>query len=91
MKSESYEQLLAKRRDRVIATILGIKERDCDPFLTAEASAKLRKVVLDQINEFYDLAADLIRSTGDQPAVVVNEHYVQRMLQEIHEVVVGNG
>jgi hypothetical protein len=57
------EDILKKRRDRTIAIILGLKEREVDPLLLEEpggsrASAMLRKVILDQINDFYDMALD---------------------------------
>lgn len=76
------EDLLAKRRDRAIAIILGVKERECDRFLSAEASAKLRKVVLDQMNESFDLVHDVLRSF-DNGDVVLNEDYM-RKLDEIY-------
>lgn len=85
--TESHKELLNKRRDRVIAIILGVKERECDEYLPPEVSAKLRKVVLDQVNELCDLASDLLRSEPE--ATVVNEIFLQK-LEEIHEAVVGN-
>jgi hypothetical protein len=63
------EDILRKRRDRAIAIILGLKEREVDPLLLQEpggsrASAMMRKVVLDQINDFYDMALD-VASSGE--------------------------
>lgn len=81
--------ILAKRRDRSIAIILGVKERECDQYLPPEAKAKLRKVVLDQMNEFYDLCCDVMRSL-DSGDAVLNERYLEK-LDEIHRVVVTNG
>lgn len=81
--------LLAKRRDRVIAIILGMKERDCDQYLPRDVQTKLRKVVLDQINEFYELTCDILRSL-ETDDVVMNDLWVQK-LDEIHAVVTGNG
>lgn len=77
--------ILAKRRDRAIAIVLGVKERECDPYLSAEASHKLRKVVLDQLNDFHDLCLDVMRSldTGD---IHLNEVYMQK-LDSIHDLV----
>lgn len=76
-------ELLEKRRNRSIAIILGVKERDVDPLLRkvdggGGASSKLRKVVLDQVNEFHDLVLDLVDSldTGD---VALNESYLERI------------
>lgn len=79
--------MLSRRRDRSIAIVLSIKERDCDGHLPRDASAKLRKVVLDQFNELADFAIDVCNSldTGD---VVLNEVWLGK-LDEIHQVVVN--
>lgn len=86
-------EVIARRRDRGIAIILGIKERECDKYLPREVSAKLRKTVLDQYNEFYDLVMDVIRSL-DNGEFVINEHYMDRLerkLEDIHQYVTTNG
>ncbi len=70
--------ILAKRRDRAIAIVLGVKERECDRHLPPEARQKLRKVVLDQFNDLHDIAMDLVRSL-DNGDVVVNEMYLERL------------
>lgn len=85
----SLNELLAKRRDRAIATVLGVKERECDAFLPPESRARLRKVILDQINEVADLALDVIKSL-DTGEVVLNEAYLER-LDAIYAAVVTNG
>ena len=61
--------ILKKRRDRSIAIILGLKEREIDPLLRSQpggdrASSLLRKVILDQINDFHDIALDVASSSG---------------------------
>lgn len=78
--------VLSKRKDRAIAIILGVKERECDKHLPPEVSSKLRKVVLDQLNEFYDLCLDVMRSL-DTGEVVLNESYMTK-LDEIHDALV---
>lgn len=78
MQQQLLSDILAKRRDRAIAIILGVKERECDRHLDGPASAKLRKVVLDQLNDYHDLCADLIRSL-DSDEVVLNEIFVERL------------
>lgn len=87
--SDVLTEVLAKRRDRAIGIVLGVKERECDRHLPPEVSKKLRKVVLDQLNEFYDLCLDVLRSL-DNGDVVLNERYLE-MLAEVHTAVVGNG
>jgi hypothetical protein len=78
MQQQLLTDILAKRRDRVIAIILGVKERECDKYLNPQASSKLRKVVLDQVNDYHDLCTDLIRSL-DTDDVVLNEIFVDRL------------
>lgn len=82
-------EMLGKRRDRAISIILGVKERECDPYLTREQSQKLRKVVLDQVNDLVDFALDVYHSldTGD---VVLNETYLEK-LDKVYEAIVQNG
>lgn len=79
-------EVLEKRRNRALAIILGLKERECDPYLPPDVSAKLRKVILDQLNDFYDLCADVMRSL-DTGEVVLNQVYLEK-LDAIHEKIV---
>jgi hypothetical protein len=74
--------LLEKRKNKCIASILSAKEKEFDPYLDQEQSAKLRKVILDEINDFYNLAVDLL---GDN----MNEFYLDmvEMLEDIHGAV----
>jgi hypothetical protein len=80
-------EFLANRRDRACAIILGVKERECDKQLSPDARAKLRKVVLDQLNDFYDVAMDIMKSL-DSGETVLNEEWLSK-LDEIHMAVVG--
>jgi len=84
--NDQIKALLGKRRDRSIAILLGYKEREVDRYLPSEIRAELRKNVLDQINDFYDLALDVLNSL-DGNAVVLNEEYLQR-LDDIHRAIV---
>lgn len=61
------EEILKKRMDRAIASILNVKEREVDPLLKQSpggerASRLLRKVILDQMNDFCDMARDVAGS-----------------------------
>lgn len=73
--------LLEKRKQRCIATILSVKDKECSA-LSNDASSALRKVILDEINEFYLLVVDLMENN-------INEEYLDMfaMLEDIHEVV----
>ena len=85
--SDPMRDLLARRKDRTIATILGVKERECDRYLPPEASKAIRKVVMDQVNDLYDVCLDVMRSIdGDE--FVLNQEYIERQLNQILEVLI---
>lgn len=85
MEESVLKSVLSRRRDRAIAIILSAKERLCDEHLPSEASHKLRKVVLDQLNEYHDFTMDIVDSL-DGGGVILNDLYVER-LDEIHGMV----
>lgn len=89
------DEILKKRRDRAIAIVLSIKEREVDPILNGAdggvaASRALRKVVLDQLNEFCDLALD-VAGSGDLGTFEFNPNVWTQKINEIHRVVTSNG
>ena len=62
------DEILKKRRDRAIAIVLNAKEREIDPLLKRSpagdrASRAMRKAILDQFNDFCDLALDVASSS----------------------------
>lgn len=81
---EPIRKLLTKRKNRAIAIILSTKEERCDEFLPDDASLALRKVVLDQLNEFYDMCLDVIGQDDD--GFSVNEIWVER-LEQIYDYI----
>lgn len=87
--------ILHKRRDRAIAIILKIKEREIDPLLGqtpggVQASRALRKVVLDQLNDFCDMALD-VASSGEADLFEFNAQVWEHKINAIHEAVTRNG
>lgn len=84
--SDRVERLLARQRDRAIAIILALKENECDDYLPPEVQRRLRKVVLDQLNEFTTFAVD-IASSGD---LIINDLFMEK-LEAIHERVMADG
>ena len=91
------EDILKKRRDRAIAIILSIKEREVDPLLNqmpggSRASGLLRKVVLDQVNDFYDMALD-VATSGEADRYEFNAAVwipkIEGRLDDLHEVLTG--
>lgn len=81
--------IMERRRNKAIAVILGMKEREVDPHLPNHLREKLRKVVLDQVNDYHELCLDVIRSL-DTGEVTLNEVYLE-MISDLHEAVVTNG
>ncbi len=76
-------EMLARRRDRAISIVLGLKERECDQYLPKEVQQKLRKVVLDQMNDLVDFAMDVCNSL-DNGEVVLNDIYLQK-IDDLHD------
>lgn len=85
----SYQELLRRRKDRACAILLSYKEREIDPFLNRDASEKLRKEILDQLNDLYEVSRDIIASL-EGGGVVYNEIYLQK-LDAIYDHLVLNG
>lgn len=81
--------ILAKRRDRVLAIILSAKEREVDGYAPREASDRLRKVILDQVNELTDLCLDMLKTCDVEEGVLINEEYLERKFNNL-EVMVAN-
>jgi hypothetical protein len=87
MTTDVLTDILARRRDRAIAVLLGVKEKEVDQYLPAEVRLRLRKAILDQLNEFHSMVIDVMRSL-DNGEVVLNELYLEK-IDQLHEVVVG--
>lgn len=92
MTDDVVTDLINRRRDKAIAAILGVKEREADPHLPEGAKRALRKVVLDQLNDLVGLVQDLVGAltTAQDDTVVLNELYLTK-IAEIHEAVTTNG
>lgn len=80
-------ELLAKRRDRAIAIVLSVKEREADTILRSSAegraaSDRLRKVVLDQFNDLTDVASHLLMAND----AGMNELFLEK-LEQIYQAV----
>lgn len=89
----ALQDLLRKRMDRAIATVLSAKEQSVDPLLphsgdARTASRHLRKVVLDQFNDFYEVCIDVMGSLDNGDAVL-NEVWLEK-LDEIHRAIVDD-
>ena len=83
---DSIRELLTRRKNRAAAIILGVKDDECDYFLPEDVSKQLRKAILDQMNDFYDVCVDVIESL-DNDSYVINDHWLEK-LDEIYNCVV---
>lgn len=89
----ALQDLLRKRMDRAIATVLSAKEQGVDQHLdgspaSSDASRRLRKEVLDQFNSFYEVCLDVMGSL-DTGEVVLNEHFLKK-IDDIHRSVTSD-
>lgn len=85
VRNAKLHAMVSRQRDRAIAIILDYKERDCDRHLPPDVQRRLRKVVLDQLNDFTGFCIDLLDSV-DTGGAILNEHFLQ-LLTEIHEAI----
>ncbi len=88
MTDSPIDKLLETRGNKAIAIILSAKEELCDPHITQESAAIMRKVVLDQVNDLVEVALDLIHDNGD---TIYNDEYFRRRIDAIYNEVVPNG
>jgi hypothetical protein len=79
-------EFLRRRKDRACAIILTVLDKENADRFTKE---RIRKVILDQINDLYCATLDVLQSV-DTGTVVLNEVWLER-LEEIYDVVRQNG
>lgn len=71
------QEFVRKRRDRVLATILSYKENNVDQHLpTQKARDDLRRVILNNVNDFNDLVLDILKA---EPEVEINQLYIEAL------------
>lgn len=75
------EKVLFRRKQAACASLLSFKEDNIDEFLPKEVSAKLRKEILDQINNLYESCLDVIESS-EGSFVIMNELFNERYYGE---------
>lgn len=86
---QSLVDFLHRRKQRAIASIMSVKEREIDPLLPDHVQRKLRKVILDQVNGLYEALFDVAASL-DTGEVALNEDYL-RKIDELHAAIVDAG
>lgn len=74
------DEMVRRRRDRAIARMMRYKEADLDRLLPPAVRGQLRKVILDEINDFADFVLDLVRSYEEAgTGVVLNELFFEAL------------
>ena len=76
--------LIANRGNRVTASILGWLEGNVYEYLPKEVQRQTREMIMDQVNQYKDLAIDVVKSD----TAYMNELWLQK-IDEIHEAVNG--
>ena len=73
--------LLDRQKNRSLARILSAN----DELVPASARPQLRKVVLEEVNDFCELAVCLLETVADETSIL-NEAWLDK-LEEIHRAV----
>ncbi len=55
------EGILERRKNKVIAKLLGTKEAEIDSHIDPDVARRYRKLILDEINAYHDFALDVMR------------------------------
>lgn len=76
-------ELIRRRKDRAIAIVLTYKENNLDASLTKEQSTKLRKIILDQFNDLYQLVLDVL---PEDDGVLFNDQVWEERLSKIDQI-----
>lgn len=85
-KENSFSaNLVATRGNRCSASVLGWLENNLyanHPEISTREQKAIRQMVLDNVNQFKDLAMDIVKSEVD----VLNDEYVKK-IDEIHRYI----
>ncbi len=78
--------LIAARGNRTTAMVLGWLEDNVYEFLDDDVQRNTRKMILDNINGFKDLAIDIVKSD----TAYMNEIWLEK-IDQIHEAIKARG
>lgn len=82
---KGIKDLLDRRKNRSIAIIMAAMEESAYEYLPEDVASSIRKVTLDQINDFYNLVLDVLNSM-DNSNVALNKYYLD-ILEDIHSYI----
>lgn len=84
--AESNREILRRRKDRLLATILSYKDNYLDEYLPDDLASEARGFLLDEINDFYHYASSFV-----DESYIHNEAFLERfdkmfdMVQEMSD------
>ena len=82
--SDPLVELLDRKKNRLIRVILGTKERLYPDGVVPDDGGAFRKVVLDEINAFFEQVSDIIDTLQHDRSIVVNQLFLDK-LDELRE------
>ncbi len=77
--------LVATRGNRTSASILGYLEKnvyESHPEITTHEQKQIRQMILDNVNQFKDLAIDIVKSDVS----IINDEWAKK-IDEIHQAI----
>lgn len=78
MTEDPLVSLLDRKKNKMIRVILGTKERLHPPELCDDAGA-FRKVVLDEVNSFFEQVTDIIETLQQDRTIAVNQIFLDKL------------
>lgn len=84
-EGDAIVSLLERRKNKLIRIILGTKER----LYPDEDDGVFRKVVLDEVNDFFDQITDIVDALQNNRSVVVNQLFLEKLDELKTEIMQG--
>jgi len=86
MTAESNREIIGRRKNRLLASILSYKDEYLNQYLPEDVAACFRDVLMDEINDYHHYVSSFV-----DESVIHNEALVERidaiftMVKDIHE------
>lgn len=71
--------LLDRKKNRMIRVILGTKERLHPEGVCPDDEGVFRKVVLDEVNDFFEQVADIVDQLQHDRTITVNQLFLDKL------------
>lgn len=79
--------LLERKKNKMIRVILGTKERLHPDGVCPDDGGAFRKVVLDEVNTFFEQVIDMIGTLQQDRTIMVNELFLEKLDEMKNELV----